>query len=295
MSAEIDALLTLLHDDDRSVLRAVRDRLLVIGEDALEDLRRVEASDDAKARVRVRPVRARIERAAIFRQLTALAERENPDIEKGALLLASTHTPELDHARVRQKLDAIADTLREAVTHATGGPERLKAFLRGIHETIGLVGAQADFYNYDNNFLHTVLERKRGIPISLILVYMLVGRRLGLVFRAVGTPQRALAWFRDGGYSTFIDAFEGGRLMTRDECIAFLKRQNITSSNYDQLLNLLNDRGILERMTQNLVNYSEALGRHEVAEDYRRLAHALIENRARDRAAVAQRDPQSES
>lgn len=291
---EIAALLTLLVDDDRAVLRAVRERLLAIGEDALDELRTAEKSDDPRLRIRVRELRIKLERRAIFRRLMELAECENPDLEAGTLLLASTHTPDLDHASVSKKLDLLARQLQPAVEAAATPAERLMAFLNGIHTELGFAGAQSDFYNYDNNFLHTVIERKRGIPISLILIYILIGRRLGMDFRAVGAPQRALAWYVEGGYSTYIDAFEGGRLMNREETIAFLRRQSIIASNYDQLLTLLSDRGILERMAQNLIRHTESVGLRDYNELFKRLARALFDYRNRDRAALVRRDQESE-
>jgi regulator of sirC expression with transglutaminase-like and TPR domain len=293
MSNEIAALIGLLNDD-RSVATAVRKRLLDLGEAALPALRAAEDRDDPRLRLRARQVRMVLERRATFRKLMALAESNDPDLETGVLHLASTHTPQLDHAEVRAKLDATADELRGAVEEGNTPQLRLLAFLSGVHRVLGFAGDREDFYNYDNNFVHTVIERRRGIPISIILIYILLGKRLGLEFRAVGTPQRALAWHRNEAYSTYIDAFDAGKLMTRDDCIAFLKRQGVAGTNYDNMLQLLTDRGVLERMSQNLINYSEAKGRHEECEHFRRLARALFDYRNRDGVVTKSREAQAE-
>ena len=293
MSKEIAALIELLNDD-RAVATAVRKRLLDLGEAALPALRGAEEREDPRIRLRARQVRTVLERRLTFRKLMALAESRDPDLEEGVLHLASTHTPQIDHVEIRAKLDSMAAELRPLVDAGHSPQMKLLAFLSGVHRVLGFSGDREDFYNYDNNFLHTVIERRRGIPISIILIYILLGRRLGLEFRAVGTPQRALAWHRNEAYSTYIDAFDSGKLMTRDDCIAFLKRQGVAGTNYDHMLVLLSDRGVLERMAQNLINYSEAKGRLEECEHFRRLARALFDFRNRDGAVTKSREAQAE-
>jgi regulator of sirC expression with transglutaminase-like and TPR domain len=282
MNPEISALLHLLADDDRNILRAVQQRLMALGDVALPALRRAEEHEDPRIRTRCRALRARLERREIFSRLAELAAAENPDLETGAYLLASTHTPSLTRDSVRAALDGLAAAIRPEVEAAVTPQERLAAFLRGMHETLGFHGDRESFSHYDNHFLHTVIERRRGIPISLILLDILVGRRLDVAIHAVGTPQRALAWFGDGSYSTYIDAFDNGRLMTRGDCIAFLRRVGIPGGNFDQNLGLLNDRGIIERMTHNLVKHAEQSGRTEDGEHLQRLTRALVANRGRD-------------
>jgi regulator of sirC expression with transglutaminase-like and TPR domain len=80
-------------------------------------------------------------------------------------------------------------------------------------------GNTADYYNPLNSFLNDVLDRRLGIPITLSLLYMEVGRRIGFPLFGVGMPGHFLLKHYDvAGHSTLIDVFEGGLIVTEEDC-----------------------------------------------------------------------------
>ena len=89
---------------------------------------------------------------------------------------------------------------------------------------IGFAGNSKDYYNPDNSVLHRVLETHRGIPISLGIVYILVGRRLNLPVFGVGAPAHFLVKFVPtlSGKEFYVDVFNGGRIMSRKEAEDFI-------------------------------------------------------------------------
>jgi regulator of sirC expression with transglutaminase-like and TPR domain len=84
---------------------------------------------------------------------------------------------------------------------------------RFLFKEKGFRGSESDYYNPANSNLVYVIEKKRGIPISLACVYMLVGRRLGLEIEGCGFPGHFLARIRSGGRMLLADCFNGGRLL----------------------------------------------------------------------------------
>jgi regulator of sirC expression with transglutaminase-like and TPR domain len=80
-------------------------------------------------------------------------------------------------------------------------------------------GNTVDYYSPRNSFLHDVLDRRLGIPITLALVYMEVARRVGFQLFGVGMPGHFLLKHYDvDGHSILIDAFERGSIVTEDDC-----------------------------------------------------------------------------
>ncbi|MCA9320506.1 MAG: hypothetical protein KDB53_07215, partial [Planctomycetes bacterium] len=180
MPGELAALVSLLDDDSPTVLAAVTQRLRELADEAAPALRDLAEQGSPKVRGRAREVLANLERREGFSRLARLAETPGPDLEEGAMLLASIHDPAVDPFALRLKLDRLAEGAARTIGDAPQGRPRIERFLKSLHQQEGFQGDEEAFYAFQNNFLDSVLERRRGIPITLILVYMLVGRRIGV-------------------------------------------------------------------------------------------------------------------
>lgn len=100
---------------------------------------------------------------------------------------------------------AILDDLAATVSETT-----LEAVLRAVFVDAGFVGDRTSYYDPRNSFLHDVLARRSGIPISLSVVLLEVARRVGVPLAGVGTPSHFLVRTIGDGPTTFVDAFAGG-------------------------------------------------------------------------------------
>ncbi len=284
-TSEISALIQLLEDDSANVLEAVTVRLESLVPESLPALREAAESENAKVRGRARELLRILAVRSAGQELLALAESADPDLEMMSLQLARMQDATVRFELVREQLDAFAETARAAMAEGLRGRERIEAFLRVIHDELGFAGDTENFEAYANNFLPSVIKRRRGIPITLVLLYILVGRRIGLRIDAVGAPFRALAFYADGGYETYIDAFGGGRLQTYHDCVSHLKSRGMNIPDSRQYLRRLSPREVVERMVRNLVIFCDQSGRPIEGREFKRLERALVKNRDRDRLA----------
>jgi len=179
-----------------------------------------------------------------------------PDEEIGlaeaALWIAAEEQPGLDPEPWLARLNEMGERLRphlEALRDPLDRLERLSAFLS---EEVGLRGNGEDYYDPRNSFLNEVLERGLGIPITLALVYIEVGRRAGVPLDGVGFPGHFL--LRHSLHpQLLIDPFDGGRLLTEDDCREILKQLSGGTLAFDtRLLRPSSPRQILVRMLNNL-------------------------------------------
>ncbi|MCB9832693.1 MAG: hypothetical protein H6807_09480 [Planctomycetes bacterium] len=285
MSTEIAALIKLLDDDSSTVLQAVTDRLEQLLPESLPALRDACESEDARVRSRARELLRVLPLRRCIPVLIEMAEAGDPDLETMSFQLARVQEPTLDFAELARRLDELAERVRVALGPELRGRERLEAFLRVLHDDLGFRGDTEDYNAWDNNFLNRVLERRRGIPITLVLVYILIGRRVDLDIRAVGAPYRALAHHESSGFETFIDAFAGGRLHNYHDCISHLKGLGVSSPNPRQHLRRLSAREVMERMVRNIINHCDQAQRPQEGREFKRLARALVGNRDKDRLA----------
>ena len=134
------------------------------------------------------------------------------DLARGALLIARIEHPELDSSRELARLDALA---ARSGASALAGPrarlERLRVFL---FEEERFRGNAEDYYDPRNSCLNDVLDRKLGIPITLSVLMMEVGRRLGLSIFGVGLPGHFVVRAEVGGEGILLDPFNAGALMS---------------------------------------------------------------------------------
>jgi len=88
----------------------------------------------------------------------------------------------------------------------------------------GFAGNREDYYDPRNSFLNDVLDRRQGIPITLSLVLVEVGKRLGLAVEGIGLPGHFIAGARFGDSQILLDPFNAGALLTPETCEALVGR-----------------------------------------------------------------------
>jgi len=173
------------------------------------------------------------------------------DLAEAALLIAAEAYPDLDVRRYTARLDALADAARARVTGAASDLERAHALVRSLAIDQGFAGNQRDYYDRRNSFLNDVLDRRRGIPITLALVYIEVGRRLDLPVVGVGFPGHFLAKLA-GTPEIVIDPFFG-QILDDAACSERLRQVAGAQAVFDRrLLRSAGTKEILVRMLRNL-------------------------------------------
>lgn len=261
MIEQRDALLRLLRDDDPDTLELVKRQLAQQNASALGELRTLLAHADAVAAHHLREAIAAIETReadAIFGQMCA-EFGEYGDLEDAAWGLAATFTPGADFGPPREALDAWGAEVARRFAKAATEVDRVETLVEYLAHEIRLRGNEADYYNVNNSLLPHVIESRLGIPISLSLVYLLVGQRAGLALEGVGFPGHFIVRRGD----SFFDPFHGGRRLGLDECRALLAPQNLVLT--ADHLQPSTPRQILRRMLLNLFSISRASD-HRLAE-----------------------------
>ena len=249
---QIRALIRLLSDDDHRVAQTITGKLVEIGDRAIPMLREAEIEQPEMAE-RIRLVLEDIHGQRLegeFHELSA-ADDDNLDLEAGAILIARSAYPELDPERCRAIMDAMAVEIAERLGQKASGEEAVKTINRYLFVEQGFSGNTTQYYDVENSYLNKVLERKTGIPISLSTVYLLIGKRLNLPVYGVGMPGHFLVKYETGRYRIFVDAFNGGALLTQRDCARFLDQAGYGFD--ERFLQKTPARSILIRMIKNLV------------------------------------------
>ena len=122
----------------------------------------------------------------------------------------------LDVQGVLAEIDALAARLKQRIAADTAPLQRLRYLNRYFFQELGFSGNVNDYYAPDNSYLHRVLATRRGIPITLALVYMEIAQQLGLDARGVSFPGHYLVKLKMPQGEVVIDPFNG-RSLSRDD------------------------------------------------------------------------------
>lgn len=151
-----------------------------------------------------------------FSRIASLPD-EQVDLARAALLIASLEYPDLDIEQQLGLLDSLSAAAARRIGTDTDPLASVNQLSEYLFDEVGFRGNQEDYYDPRNSFLNEVLLRRIGIPISLSLVCIEVGRRLGIPLIAIGMPGHLLVRHRDVP-EWFIDPFNGGVLLSQAEC-----------------------------------------------------------------------------
>jgi len=191
----------------------------------------------------------------VRRRFAALIERAQGEfrLAEGALLIAQEESPSLDVDAYLRRLDAMA----EVVSARLGleiDPQRIVAQLNTyLFDEQGFRGNLEDYYDTRNSFLNDVLERKKGIPITLSVVYIELARQVGLPIVGVGMPGHFLVRYSAQPTVFWIDPFHRGQILSQEDCqqrLADMYGPALAWS--DVYLQPVSDHAILQRMLYNL-------------------------------------------
>jgi len=263
--AQRAALVRLLADEDPQVFRRIFDTLLAQGPSARTWLEPHRLSDDARIRRRVTGVIDRLDRLDADRAFLAfcLTHGEDLDLEEGSLLLSRTAHAGVNPSGYQAMLDAFAAGARERMV-GTDSPQSILVTLnRYIFGSLGFRGNSEDYYDPQNNYLTCSLDLRTGNPITLSCVYLLICRRLKLPVVGVGLPGHFVCRYQTAACEIYVDPFNGGRLLTRADCIQHLTRCNFSPR--DEHLSPVTPRRILMRTLNNLLQIHQQRGEPEEA------------------------------
>lgn len=231
-------------------------------------------------------------------RFTALVSgpEEDLDLAEAALLIAQEEQPDLDVARYLKRLDQLADAVRAALPPSPTPQDTLKCLNTHLFFREGLRGNTSEYYDPRNSFLNDVLDTKTGIPITLSVIYMEVGRRLGLALVGIGFPGHFLVRYSGPDGEQILDPFLGGASLSETQLAAKLRNMygdnNPLAAQVSKLLTPATKKEILTRMLGNLKgvylnkgDFERALG----VIDRMLLIRPDAATEFRDRGAVQQR------
>jgi regulator of sirC expression with transglutaminase-like and TPR domain len=282
-AAALRSLVSLLDDDDPRSLSLVRERLFDAGEAALPYLEEARIASTPELAARFDAVADELRQRDLRARFAALASERVPDLEEGALLLSRFGHARTDPAVYRAWLDRVAAAAGETIPEDAETGEAARRLSTHLFQAMGFAGNEANYYDPDNSYLSRVIDTRRGIPVTLSVLFLLVARRLRLAVYGVGTPGHFLLGFKEAGEPCFLDPFRQGRRMEASEVRRMLVRNGYEFK--PEYLRPCGPREILARMMRNLLSIYQKTGAAEKAARLSELVELVVTGRPSEGAA----------
>jgi len=263
--SEIKALITLLEDPNWTVYEAVKTRLVNLGEKVLPQLK--SAWDNSKSDIfleRSSIIISDVQFNQTFNLFKAWVQSDEANLFEGAFLIAKYNFPDIDHDEIMQKVEKIKRDAWLQMNDNLTPLEQIRVLNHIIFNIHKFIRNNMDFYSPKNSYINLVLETKKGNPVSLAILYLVVAVKLGLPVYGVNLPKNFILAYveelsnsnletvlEDKIVSFYINPYNNGAVLTKREIDYFLKQQKIKPLDY--FYTPCENSTIIQRLLLNLI------------------------------------------
>lgn len=187
-----------------------------------------------------------------------VADENGIPLTETALSIAQDAYPDLDLQAELAALDVLALRLKRRIAEGTPAIQRLRLLNHFFYRDLGFGANANDYYDPDNSYLNVVVRQRRGIPISLAVLFMELGQQIGLPLKGVSFPNHFLLRMTIPAGEVILDPLTGETLskeQLQEMLDPYLEREGITDSRQVPLglfLRAASHREIIARMLRNL-------------------------------------------
>ena len=262
----LQALVRLVEDPDEVVFTHVRDQLLNYGPEAIPFLEISWEEEDwgLLFQSRIENIIQDIQVRDISNGLRSWANSEEKDLLTGAIAIARYQYPALNEQKVRKDLQKITQDVWLEISQKNTALEKVRIMNKIFFGTHKFRGNSQDFHAPANSCINTVLENRKGNPLSLSLIYSIVAQNIGMPIYGVNLPNHFILAYMDEhrikhengtakahGVLFYINPFSKGSLFDEDEINEFITSLNLPADR--EFYEPCSNSSILRRMLTNLI------------------------------------------
>ena len=281
---DIRSLVSLLDDEDPRNLDLVQREILDLGEAAIPFLEELHGRRDHELAARADSLARQLHFRGLRQAFQELAASRAPDLEQGVWLIARFGYPGADCAAGSALLDTLAEQVRGSLPPTARPEQTLQSLNHRFFDVWGFCGNEQRYYDPDNSYINRVIETRRGIPVSLAVIYLLVAKRLSLPAFGVATPGHFLVGLRLGPQASYLDAYNRGRALGLADVQRMLARSGYAFR--PEFLAPAGSRDILIRMMRNLIAIYQKAAQTDRTDMLSRLVDILLTGRPAQPAAT---------
>lgn len=280
--SKIKALISLLDDEDTEVTVQVKREIMSIGEYIIPFLEEEWGKNfNPLVQKRIEDMIHELHFLNLKEKLRHWKESGATDIIEGMWLLACYQYPDLELQKVKIALDQIYFEVWPEMKEDLSPTDQVKLLNSAIFGKLKFGANTKNFHSPSNSMINSVLESKKGNPISLCVIYMHIAQRLKLPVYGVNLPNLFILTYKTEGVQFYINVFNKGLVFTREDIDNYITQLNIARN--DIFYEPCNNVDIVTRVLRNLIVSFEKLGDTERVEEINQLLEGIV---GRDQRSV---------
>ena len=271
---ELKALVSLLDDDDVEVVQHVEDRIMSLGTYIIPYLEfEWENSFNPTVQKRIEELVHSLQFELLKEKLYAWRVSEEQDLLEGMWLINTYQYPDLEFEQLTKELEQIYYETWLEFKSDIHPMDQVKILNSVLFNKLHFGANTKNFHSPGNSMLNVVLQTKKGNPISLCVIYMLVAKKLKLPVFGVNLPNLFVMVYKHDEGQFYINAFNRGLVFSKKEIDEYIDNLKLPHNDiyYEPCSNL----DIIQRVLRNLAHSHEKLGHTEKVEEIKQLSKIL--------------------
>jgi regulator of sirC expression with transglutaminase-like and TPR domain len=279
---EIEALLRLLDDPDEQVYEQIRTRLTDYGLEVVPLLEQAweNFSYGVLFQNRVEDIIHQIQFDHVKHLLKTWKDSENTDLLQGMLIINRYQYPDFDDQKIKNAIQVLTRDIWLELNDQLTALEKIKVMnhiLFGVHH---FIGNTTNYHAPQNSYLSDVFESKKGTPLSLSVIYILLAEQLKLPIYGINLPRHFIVSYLDPSADMhenkiffYVNPFNKGSILNKRDIEYFLKQLQI--EDHERYYTPCSNINIIKRTLHNLIYSYEKLGYSEKTEELKELLFVL--------------------
>lgn len=271
---ELHALVSLLDDTDREVKIHVRDRIISLGHGVIPFLeKKWENSFNPDIQKEIEDLVHDLQYSQLKERLIDWKESPEQDLLTGLWIINTYQYPDLEFDKLNADMHQIYFEVWTAFKNDLLPYEQVRIINGVLFNTLRFSANTKNFHSPGNSMLSNVLDTKKGNPISLCAIYMLVAQKLGLPIYGVNLPNLFVLTYKSSDASFYINAFNKGLIFSKKDINNYLDHLKIDPN--EIFFEPCNNKDIISRTLRNLIVAFEKLGEAEKVIEVKTLLEIL--------------------
>ncbi|MFT4737683.1 MAG: regulator of sirC expression with transglutaminase-like and TPR domain [Paraglaciecola sp.] len=271
---QLKALVSLLEDDDLEVIDHVESEIKAFGTSIIPFL------EDQWENIFNPIVQRRIEDLIHQLQFELLGERfedwktnHSDDLLRGLWVLATYQYPDLEYEETIKEIEQLYYEVWPEFKEELQPYDQVRIINSVLFDKLKFRANTKNFHSPGNSMINTVLESKRGNPISLCSIYLLIGRKLGMPLYGVNLPNLFILTYKEEGTQFYINVFNKGLIFSKEDIDNYIDHLQLPPQ--ETYYEPCSNEDILVRFLRNLIVSFEKVGEYQRSDEVKEIMHRL--------------------
>ena len=271
---ELKALVSLLEDEDYEVTKHVEDKIISIGNNVIPFLEKQwESSFNPTVQRKIEDIIHVLQFEHLKFRLKEWVDNGAEDLLEGAWIIATYQYPDIELSFLRKEIEQLYYEVWLDFKNDLHPFDQIKAINTALFEKLKFKANTKNFHAPGNSMINVVLETKRGNPISLCILYILIAQKLELPIYGVNLPNLFICTYKTEDRQFYINAFNKGLIFSRSDIENYIQQLHLNEE--DIFFQPCTNEDIIKRSLRNLIVSFEKIGDHQKSDEVKQLLKAI--------------------